>query len=372
MSTTAPHQLPTLPPIPAGLTVRRIERPGHNPDPETRALRVTFDRGRTRYVATLEIRTPGGGLSPGFSITGEVYEPHGTWSGQACQRNGREPDGCGAMGDTLARVLPFLAPFERVHLADLDGTPMHGPSNAAYIMSPTSLQYEARYYGPSWTERHGTGLERAAGILRVDTIPAAAIEPVMYGSGDIATPFGHRPAEPAWSNLLAECREQWAYDAHDATRVFDALWAHALAHDVAQVLRTINPDEPGGDWSAWDVARKLDPFPETFGNPERHHVMVARDSLAEWVSRVIRAACPNGGRYVGGTSAYLYSLPPLGTYSVDPLTWGDPAHDDGDRFAVVREHDGQRTRYGTERTRKDAEHVAAYCNANQPNAKGDR
>ena len=56
-----------------------------------------------RYVAHLEARIAEGderfvgGLSPAFSLTGELYERRSNASGAARQRQGREPDCCGAM-----------------------------------------------------------------------------------------------------------------------------------------------------------------------------------------------------------------------------------------------------------------------------------
>lgn len=64
-------------------------------------------------------------------------------------------------------------------------------------------------------------------------------------------------------------------------------------NDVLATLRRINPNEPGGEWSVWDISQALD-----IGEYE------ANDLLRE--------ACAQdegiGARYVGGTSVYLYSL----------------------------------------------------------------
>src|SRR4051794_18866771 len=83
---------------------------------------------RRRVVATLDV-------SRGyFSLTGEVYEPHGTWSGAARHRNDREPDACGQVTDELAAAFPQLRAFARMHLSDVEsGEPMHALANGRYF-----------------------------------------------------------------------------------------------------------------------------------------------------------------------------------------------------------------------------------------------
>jgi len=59
---------------------------------------------------------------------------------------------------------------------------------------------------------------------------------------------------------------------------------------VAALLRTLNPDDPSGQWSLYDLERRLPELP------------------AETIRAAVEELCPDGGRYVGGTSVYLYSL----------------------------------------------------------------
>lgn len=56
------------------------------------------------------------------------------------------------------------------------------------------------------------------------------------------------------------------------------------------ILRTDNPSDPSGQWSAWALAAALDVDCAT-------------------IEPVLVRLCPSGGRYVGGTSGHLYSLP---------------------------------------------------------------
>lgn len=100
-----------------------------------------------RYVAHLEARIAEdgerfvGGLSPTFSLTGDLFKKKGTRSGRTRhlhyeRENGNvgpaaEPDG--GERDELTRVMPQLATFARMHLSDPDGgVPMHAEANGWY------------------------------------------------------------------------------------------------------------------------------------------------------------------------------------------------------------------------------------------------
>lgn len=242
--------------------------------PKTERLTIIRDRGRNRYVATLEIRQPDNprGLSPGFSITGEIYEPHGTWSGQAQHRNGRESDSGGAIGEELARIFPELAPFARVHLAGLDGAPWSAAANAGWY-------YPGAYSGPykPWLtcareacadrrRRFATGMgellredetedgrphyatawsERWPSLPDVSADLAQAPE-ARYTWAEIA----HRRAasqlrlspedlprgldRQGFANLLAELAELWRWEALEARQAFYTLAAGEEARRVRE------------------------------------------------------------------------------------------------------------------------------------------
>lgn len=89
-----------------------------------------------------EERDGSDGLSPGFAVTCLGWAKHGTWSGRACKRNGRDIDFGGADHDLILRVAPELAPLVRAHLADQDGTPMHAEANGWYFYSGKAAEYE--------------------------------------------------------------------------------------------------------------------------------------------------------------------------------------------------------------------------------------
>jgi hypothetical protein len=79
---------------------------------------------------------------------------------------------------------------------------------------------------------------------------------------------------------------------------------------VRAILKRDNVTEPSGQWSAWDIARELD--------PEAHKPRSMFDTKApypreQYISAAMRALTElrvdtGGGRYVGGTSGHLHSL----------------------------------------------------------------
>lgn len=116
---------------------------------------------------TAEERDGSTGLSAGFAITLTGWEKRGTWSGRAAARNGRDSTYGGADHETILAAAPELAPIVAVHLADPDGTPMHGVANGWYFYSGAHVDYETRSYGADYVTRNGTPHERAARSLHI-------------------------------------------------------------------------------------------------------------------------------------------------------------------------------------------------------------
>lgn len=127
-------------------------------------------RGRRFMFIDVELRQDDARLSDGFSVTGALYEPHGTWSGKAQYTNGRYPDASGAMHEEILQFAPELAPLVSVHLADPNGVPMHAVANGWYFYSGAARGYEESR-NESWHNPEGlSDLERGARALN---IPAA-------------------------------------------------------------------------------------------------------------------------------------------------------------------------------------------------------
>lgn len=88
-------------------------------------------------------RDDSGTLSPGFTITSDLWERRHS-SGRARKRNGLEQDACGQLHDLVVQHFPHLAPVIHVHLADQNGVPMHAKANGWHFYSGGSSEYERR------------------------------------------------------------------------------------------------------------------------------------------------------------------------------------------------------------------------------------
>lgn len=165
----------------------------------------------SRIVAKLKVSRIGGNAHPHFSATCDIYEAHGTWSGAARQRNGREPDGGGCCHDEILRAFPRAAGFVAMHLSDWpSGTPMHAAANASYFYFGRHLAYELKNYGAAYAERHGTGPERAASILR------CAVD-------DLPTCDDYETGREAFVAFVDDQRERWAREVSAAMMWLETL-----------------------------------------------------------------------------------------------------------------------------------------------------
>lgn len=186
-------------------------------------IRRTLKRdmpNRSRVVAHVELRIADngerlvGGLSPAFSVTGELYEPHGTWSGAARERNEREPDTGGAIHDEILRAFPKLAPLVALHLSDPDGTPMHAEANGLYFYRT------GRGLPGGWTAHYPSEIPRgqteqnhayrmACKILRVAEIPLGLV------------PEDELPE--AFRAFVDAQRDQWTREAAEGRALLESL-----------------------------------------------------------------------------------------------------------------------------------------------------
>lgn len=186
---------------------------------------------RSRVVARLELRASDDpdnpralvrGLSPAFSLTGELYESRSNASGAARQRAGREWDSGGSMHAEILRAFPRLQRFADMHGANpWTGEPMHALANGWYFYAGSrgDLRMTETYtgfdgiYAHQLAERgltdsdHGRETycyQLACKILRVDEIPRS----LDKGS------FGR---------FVDDLRECWRYDAIDAHAFIQSL-----------------------------------------------------------------------------------------------------------------------------------------------------
>lgn len=240
---------------------------------------------RSRIIAEVEIRGNDSDLSPAFSLCGSLYEAHGTWSGKAQHENGRDIDAGGQITDELSKAFPELQPFARLHSCDLDGVPMHAVSNGLYFYRYARGIHQ-RYgfdnkYGEAQREGFANPRDYARKVVRdllriesladLDALPAS-----MFAEGK----------DLAFARFVDAQRARWREEAESAT----ALGINILERKAREILHTDNPNEPSGEWSAYDLSKSL-------------HASLATTEA------VLKLICPDGGRFVGGTSKYLYWLP---------------------------------------------------------------
>ena len=163
---------------------------------------------RARVVAELELRVADNGerlvngLSPGFSVTGEVYEGRSNASGKTRQKAGRDPDGWGAIGGALAQVFPEIAPVIALHLSDPDGAPLHAEANGWYWYS--SYDGQGTHAVPDGRSDY----EVACDYLRLP-------------QGGIPGPQNRA----SFKALVDAQRERWAAEAARAREILEALSA---------------------------------------------------------------------------------------------------------------------------------------------------
>src|SRR4029077_3419483 len=116
------------------------------------------------------------------------------------QCQGREPDGWGAIGDTLARYFPEIAPIAALHLSDPDGAPMHAEANGWYWYS----SYDGKGTHAFPDER--SDYDVACDYLRLPP-------------GGIPSPQNRR----SFKELVDSQRERWADEAREARKLLESL-----------------------------------------------------------------------------------------------------------------------------------------------------
>lgn len=123
-----------------------------------------FLRNGAYIEITAEERGPDGRLSPGFSVTGSLWD-----AGRPRSTRRREnPDLGGCIHDEILQAAPELAPLVAAHLADQDGTPMHAEANGWYFYTGKAREYDVNVYGETYADRNGTPHENAARCLHIE------------------------------------------------------------------------------------------------------------------------------------------------------------------------------------------------------------
>lgn len=182
-------------------------------------IRRTLTRdllNRSRVIVRLELREKSdpGTLSPGFSVTGSVYEAHGTHSGESRHRRECEPDSSGCVHDAVLKAFPELTPLVALHLSSPTGEPMHAEANSLYFYRA------ARGLSSGWTDNYGYAeregltpekyaLRAACSTLRVDAIPLAHVS--------------EEELPAAFRKFVDKQRERWQREALAGRELMQAL-----------------------------------------------------------------------------------------------------------------------------------------------------
>ena len=124
-----------------------------------------------------------------WSLTGTIWE----WK---TARQDSNIASCGAMGEQLAEMEPWLKQFHDLHLSDLDGAPMHAVANGQYHLGLTKWND----FDIDATSRH----------LRIGEAEAQNLHDVTSGSG---IDDGKNLAE----RLINLHRPRWKQESEKAT-----------------------------------------------------------------------------------------------------------------------------------------------------------
>lgn len=167
--------------------------------------------GKRYIVVNIAVReNDPSGLSDGFSVTGDLYEPRGTWSGAAQFRNGREADMSGCIHEEVLAAFVGLKPIVDLHLSDLDGAPMHAEENGWYFYNNNGLVSACRHLRvssiPSGMTREQFGAfvdaqrprwktEADHARALVESIPTVQ---ELRGYDTFGQSIGNNPPVPAW------------------------------------------------------------------------------------------------------------------------------------------------------------------------------
>lgn len=140
--------IPNLDTIPYASDVRTCEGAA----PGWPVIRVTYG---LRYLQ--------GNVLPTFTCTVDAFE-----SLRKARRWPDHPDLSGPSHGLAVRACPDVADVARLHLADMDGVPMHAAANAWYWYSDFDGRGMAGHLYPGSSYYDLTPIERAADLLRID------------------------------------------------------------------------------------------------------------------------------------------------------------------------------------------------------------
>jgi len=237
---------------------------------EERIIKRTMIRdmpNRSRVIANLEVRIAAegerfvGGVSPAFSLTGEIYEPHGNLAGSTRHKRyermleegknpgpASEPDISGCVHDEILRAFPDLEQFAAMHLSDpITGEPMHAEANGWYWYagSRADLREQERFTGFDRIYRHqldARGL-RDGEAGRQSYCYLTACELLRVGPNEIPQDLDRA----GFTAFVDAQRDRWRKEAEEAIAFIESLTRGrsmkrtstlALLREAAEIVRS--------------------------------------------------------------------------------------------------------------------------------------
>lgn len=157
------------------------------------------------YRATAKLDHLDGNARPHFSLTGEHWKSKAYYLTHVRTGSERGLLCCGAMGDTLVKKMKKLTAFERMHLSDDTGAPMHAAENGWYWYSD---------YDGKGTHLNGDGEfaqmtphERAKYYLRAAALPEGLDKEQFFALVEMLRPQWQAEADAAVA-FLNDDREE--------------------------------------------------------------------------------------------------------------------------------------------------------------------
>ena len=195
----------------------------HDPLLAARALPA----GTDGYRVPLFFRVEGGlhylrgNPSPYFTLT---YDQHRRGSPNQCQSGG-------AGHDRILELFPQFADLAALHLADIDGVPMHAEANGWYWLAGALGGAGERYHGGN-AETYGRPADPLAVFAQLVRVPIEEAEAIRSAVGWWSghTPDGWKAARAQWGEIMEALRPRWKAEAvaciaRHHLRVYGDTWA---------------------------------------------------------------------------------------------------------------------------------------------------
>lgn len=189
-----------------------------------------FDNGKRKLTVTAKLHYIKGNRAPYFSITGQIDRVlRQRVEGRIYEALREEAGGC--LHEEIAEHFPELKPLIRLHLSDMDGTPIHALENGYFWLAGANGGWGERYHGSNgYTPQTPAACKRIA----IDHLRISEHEYEFLVDHLRTAPTRAARIDHLKSVIDLVLKERWAKEAADAINTFglrvegDA-WAAAVA-----------------------------------------------------------------------------------------------------------------------------------------------